>query len=168
MDSEVFSDAKDWEEIVKKFEKKFERVSSEKEREICTQAQKIKKLEEVQLKQNEIERLSKALQRADQRNGELHTDTRQLRKSLEDAEMKIRLERRKMSKDKTEKEKHEKFILELRKSRLKRWRETGLGVIFRNEEQRRESILNFKNLRSVENIGERTYCCNVLRNNIIL
>ena len=115
MDSEVFADAKDWEEIVKKkFEKKFERVSSEKEREICTQAQKIKKLEEVQLKQNEIERLSKALQRADQRNGELHTDTRQLRKSLEDAEMKIRLERRKMSEDKTEKEKHEKFILELR------------------------------------------------------
>ena len=96
----------------KKVRKKFERVSSEKEREICTQTQKIKL--EVQLKQNEIERLNKALQRADQRNGELHTDTRQLRKSLEDAEMKIRLERRKMSEDKTEKEKHEKFILELR------------------------------------------------------
>lgn len=100
MDSEVFAD--DWEDIVKK---KVERLSNEKEIEICTQAQKIKQLEEeVQLKQNEIECLSKELKRAEQRNGELCTDNRQLRKSLEDAEMKIRLERRKMSEDKRERE----------------------------------------------------------------
>ena len=117
IESELFQDAQDWEEMVKK---KLEKLSCEKDREIRGQWQKIKHLEEeVCSKQKEIEGLIDQLKRAEERFGEISIDNRQLRKRLEDAELKICLERRNSACELEDnmamkKKKHDTFVMELR------------------------------------------------------
>ena len=111
MDSEIYEDAKDWEEIA---EKKYEKVLSQKEGEVCELLGKVKQLEDVHSKREQIEKLNAQLQRLGQRYDELLCDNQRLRRSFEDVDKKLRSERRKILDEKMEKERHDKFVVELR------------------------------------------------------
>ena len=109
MDLDIFEDAKDWEEIARK---EVEKLRIEKDKEIGKQLKKIKELQEdVYSKKKEIEKLREQLRRLGRRNEELYRDNRQLKRGLDDAEDKFL---RKKVEERVEKEKREKFVLELR------------------------------------------------------
>ena len=81
MDSEIFEDAKDWEEIA---QKKFDKLNSEKDKETDRQLKKINQLEEdVHGQKNEIKDLHEQVRRLEQRNQELHCDNRYLKRCLD-------------------------------------------------------------------------------------
>lgn len=100
MDSEIFEDAKDWEEIAQK-----SLINSEDKETV-----KENKAAYVHGQKNEIKNLHEQVKRLEQRNQELHCDNRYLKRCLDDAEAKFRYERKRYQ----DKEKHDKFVFEVR------------------------------------------------------